>query len=61
MATNEDVIYETLVTIVKDETALLLQKTKRDWTDFQKLEKLAKIYATLKDDVRADVKDSLKG
>jgi hypothetical protein len=59
-AANEDLVYEALLLIVKQETEALLTKAKRDWVDLQKLEKVAKVYCQLKDDLRGDVKDDIK-
>lgn len=54
-------LYETLLVMVRDEvdTYRKLQRAGKG-IDLPALEKLARIYATLKDDLRSDRKDGIK-
>lgn len=57
---KESEIYEKLVEIVVREIRELTQHRGLDDRDLVRLDRLAKIYATLKDDLRADLKEHIK-
>ena len=52
-------IYQDLLFIVKREVSRLKKSTKLEGTDFGSLEKLSRVYANLKDDLREDLKSDL--
>jgi hypothetical protein len=53
---DEAIIYENIKNILMKEIGILRDKPKRDSDDIIKLEKLTRVYATLKDDFREDIK-----
>lgn len=60
-ATTEEIIYEALVAMVGQEVEALVQKGNRRTTeDLLKIEKIARIYAVLKDDLRSDLAQDFK-
>lgn len=58
---DENLIYEAVKTMVHREVEFLAAKKAMGWDDIQKLERLTKIYAILKDDLRNDRKAGLLG
>lgn len=57
--TTEAGIYENIVNMVDREMKLLSRLIHMEYDDIKRLELLTKIYATLKDDLRCDVKAGL--